>query len=119
MSKLPNGDRAIVPLEKFTEYALNPAHPTGRHKARVFNAVLGLTLDNAEFLQELVQDIAASHDAEPQAPTAHGMRYVIDFELTTDSGSGIVRTAWIIRRNEDVPRLTTCYVIEDSPDETV
>lgn len=113
MAKLPNGEQAIVPLEKFTEYALNPEHPTGRHKARVFNAVLGLTLDDAPFLQATVQHIAETGDAVPQEPTPYGQRYVIDFELTTDSGTGIVRTAWLIRNDEDVPRLTTCYVIED------
>jgi hypothetical protein len=118
MSKLPNGERALVPLEKFTEYVLNLEHPTGRHKARVFAAVLGLTRDDATFLQELVQRIAETHDAERQEPTRYGERYVIDFELTTDSGSGVVRTAWIIRQGDDVPRLTTCYVIEDSSDET-
>lgn len=113
MAKLPNGDQAIVPLEKFTEYALNPAHPTGRHKARVFHAVLGLTLDDAEFLQATVQRIAAIHEAVSQESTAYGERYVIDFELTTDSGSGIIRTAWLIRTTEAIPRLTSCYVIED------
>jgi hypothetical protein len=34
--KLPNGDRAIVDLEKLRAYCLNPQHPRGRHKARVF-----------------------------------------------------------------------------------
>ncbi|MBN2302844.1 MAG: hypothetical protein JXQ72_00105 [Anaerolineae bacterium] len=113
MAKLPNGDQAVVPLEKFTEYALNPAHPTGRYKARVFNAVLGLMLGDAAFLQETVQRIAETEDAVPQEPTQYGQRYVIDFELTTDSGRAIVRTAWMIRKTEEVPRLTSCYVIED------
>jgi hypothetical protein len=113
MSKLPNGDRAVVPLEKFTEYALNPTHPTGRHKARVFRAALGLTLDDAEFLRKTVQSVAETHDAVAEEPTAFGERYVIDFELTTDDGTAKVRSAWMVRKDEDFPRLTTCYVLEE------
>ena len=55
MAKLPNRNNAVVSLEKFTEYLLNPEHPTGRHKARVFKAALGLTLENAEFLRNTAQ----------------------------------------------------------------
>ena len=113
MGRLPNADRAIVPLEKFTEYALNPEHPSGRHKARVFRTTLGLTLEDAAFLQATIQATARTHDATPEAPTAYGDRYVIDFELTTDSGTATIRTAWMVRKGEDYPRLTTCYVIED------
>ena len=113
MPKLPNGDQAVVPLEKFTEYALNPQHPSGRHKARVFQAALGLTLEDAAILQETVRRIASTHEATTQQPTPYGERYVIDFELTTDSGSATVRSAWIIRHSDGLPWLTSCYVIED------
>lgn len=116
MAKLPNGDRAVVPLEKFTEYALNPEHPSGQHKTQVFKAALGLTLEDAAFLQKIVKAIASTHDATPQEPTAYGDRYVIDFTLTTDSGTATVRSAWMVRKDEDFPRLTSCYVIEDKPE---
>ena len=113
MSKLPNGNKAFVPLEKFTEYLLNPEHPTGRHKARVFKAALGLTLKHAEFLRSTVQSIAAAGEAERQEPSAYGERYVIDSELKTDDGTALVRPAWIIRNDQDFPRLTSCYVLEE------
>lgn len=113
MPKLPNGDKAIVPIEKFSEYALNPEHRTGRHKARVFKAALGLTQDDAEFLQARIKEIAETHDAITEVPTAYGERYVIDFELTTDDGQAKIRTAWMVRNSEDIPRLTTCYIVED------
>jgi hypothetical protein len=38
-------------------------------------------------------------------------RYVIDFELTREGRIARVRSAWIIRKGEDFPRLVTCYVI--------
>jgi len=110
MAKLPNADQAVIPLEKLTEYALNPDHPTGRHKAHVFKAVLGLSLEDSSFLHQAIQAIVISHDAVPEEANSYGARYVIDFELTTDAGTAIVRTSWIIRNGEDFPRLTSCYV---------
>jgi hypothetical protein len=113
MAKLPNGNNAVVSIEKFTEYLLNPEHPTGRHKARVFKAALGLTLENAEFLRDIVQQIAMTGEADHQEPTSYGERYVIDFELATERGTARVRTAWIVHHGEDFPHLTTCYVLEE------
>jgi hypothetical protein len=113
MAKLPNGDKAVVPLEKLTDYALNPEHSRGKHKARVFKSALGLTLEDAAFLQTTIQQIAATHDAIPEAANDFGERYVIDFLLTTEQGAATIRTAWIIRFADDEksPYLTSCYVI--------
>ena len=108
--KLPNGENAVVEIGKFAEYSLNPEHPTGRHKAHVFQSILGLTLKDAAYLQEKVRDVARTRDAAPESPTFYGHRYVIDFDLTTETGTAIVRSAWIIRNDEDFPRLTSCYV---------
>jgi hypothetical protein len=49
-TKLPGGDRAIVDIAKVRDYRLNPAHPRGRHKPRVFASALGLRAADAEFL---------------------------------------------------------------------
>ena len=116
--KLPNGKQAIVPIEKLTEYTLSPVHPSGKHMARVFQAALGLTLDDSPFLQQTLQDIAVTHDAQPQTPNPYGERFVIDFKMTTNAGTATVHSAWIVRYGEDIPRLTSCYVIEDKPDES-
>lgn len=108
--KLPNNENALIELEKFTEYCLNPDHPSGRHKPRVFESVLGLTLKDAAALRDKVSEVAKTHDAQLASPTPYGKRYVIDFELTTEMGTAIVRSAWIICHEEDFPRLTSCYV---------
>ena len=108
---LLNSDNAVVDLEKLTEYVLNPDHPTGRHKARVFKSVLGLTLEDAAFLQRTLQEIVMTHEATEQDTTEYGQRFVIDFELTTAAGSAMVRSAWIVRIDEAFPRLTSCYVL--------
>ncbi|MFG0285330.1 MAG: DUF6883 domain-containing protein [Phycisphaerales bacterium JB039] len=109
--QLPNGDRAIVPLEKLTEYALNPQHPTGRHKARVFARALGVTAENAELLHSALLRAAATSGATPSESDEHGQRYQLDFEMTTDIGTAWVRSAWIIPTGEELPRLLTCYIL--------
>ncbi len=39
---LPRAAGAVIPTHKLVEYALNPEHPRGQHKARVFQSALGI-----------------------------------------------------------------------------
>jgi len=107
--KLPGGDAAIVDPKKLTGYCLNPEHPRGKHKARVF-ATLGITAENANELRAALLKAAANVDAQPTASDRFGDRYVIEFEVRGQRGSGIVRSMWIVRRGETYPRLTSCFV---------
>ena len=45
--RLPHGASAILDIRKIEDYCLSPAHPRGRHKARVFRDALGLRQDDA------------------------------------------------------------------------
>ena len=65
MSKLPHAERAVVDLTKLRDYSLNPQHHVGKHKARVFLAALGVTLDDAEWLRQTVLDAARYAEAQP------------------------------------------------------
>lgn len=107
--KLPGGDAAIVDLRKLTDYCLNPEHPRGKHKARVF-ATLGFTAENAGLLRDALLEAAASGDAYPTTSDQYGDRYVIEFRARGPRASGVIRSAWIVRRAETTPRLTSCFV---------
>jgi hypothetical protein len=109
--KLPNGDRAFVDIRKLTDYCLNPGHLRGRHKARVFAAALGLTASDAEELRQLLLANAAAVDAELTSSDEYGDRYVVDFDVARSGWTARVRSAWIVRRGEQFPRLTSCYVL--------
>lgn len=109
--KLPNGARAIVPLEKLQDYCLNPTHRVGCHKAHVFESVLGLTATHAEELQRRLLAVAQTGEAVRGLQNAYGQRYIVDFEMTTLVGTAMVCSTWIILVGEDVPRLTSCYVL--------
>ena len=52
--RLPNADQAIVEIAKLRDYSLNTQHPEGKHKARVFQAALGFTAEDAVQVRELI-----------------------------------------------------------------
>jgi hypothetical protein len=52
-TRLPRGEEAILDIRKIEDYCLNPLHPRGRHKARVFREALNLQRDDAVWLETL------------------------------------------------------------------
>jgi hypothetical protein len=108
--KLPNAERAVIDLAKLRDYSLNPAHPEGKHKARVLAAMLGFTVNDAEKLREIILAAVSQHEATEGIRDEHGARYRLDFETQGKRGAVIIRTAWIIDTGETVPRLVSCYV---------
>lgn len=108
--KLPNAKRAFVDIEKLRGYCLNPSHVRGKHKARMFSSILGLTLEDAEKLRKTLLEAAKDGDAVPGNEDQYGKRYIIDFMMTTKKGQANIRSTWIVLRYEDFPRLTSCYI---------
>ena len=108
---MPNGGSSIVEIEKLRNYCLNPAHPRGRHKARVFKSLLEMTAVDAEELRAALIDAAMGEDATPGATDIYGNRYIIDFELKRDERTAVVRSCWIVRSGEIAPRFVTCYIL--------
>ncbi|MBN9388631.1 MAG: hypothetical protein J0I20_11305 [Chloroflexi bacterium] len=109
--KLPEGHQAYVDLAKLSDYCLNPEHPRGQHKARVFASVLGFTATHATNLQDQLLQAARQAEVTLGENDIYGQRYVVDFVAVGPGGSGIIRSSWIIRTGENFPRLVTCYVL--------
>lgn len=109
--KLPNPERAVVNTEKLAGYCLNPEHPDGQHKAIVFKSALDLDLDDVEELRDALLQAVVTYDAVPVQRNPYGQKYIIDFLLTRLDKQAIIYTVWIVRNNEDFPRLVTCYVL--------
>jgi hypothetical protein len=108
---LPKGDRAVVDVSKLRDYCLDPAHPFGRHKARVFAARLGILRKHALWFRVALLNAATGAQATPGVVDGFGARYVVDFAMSGPKGSGTIRSAWIIRNGEDFPRFLTAYVL--------
>ncbi|MHB1233803.1 MAG: DUF6883 domain-containing protein [Burkholderiales bacterium] len=109
--RLPNAERAVVDIVKLRDYCLNANHPRGRHKARLFAAALGVTAEDAEELRELLLQGIRHQEAIPGVIDAYGERYTVDIPATRLRRQAVVRTAWIVKRGEDFPRLTSCFVL--------
>jgi hypothetical protein len=108
--KLPNGELALVDIAKIREYCLNPDHPRGRHKARVFAAALGLTAAEAHLLQDALLAAARTSDSVLGDQDLYGQRYVVEFMMKGPTAAASIRSVWIVRGNEDFPRFVSCYV---------
>jgi len=109
--RLPNANQAFVDIAKLRDYALDPVHPEGKHKACVFAAALGLTRNDANWLREQLLAVAHTRDGQLGRKTNHGQRYVLDFNLVHGGKSARMRSVWNVRLAEDFPRLVTCYVL--------
>ena len=108
--KLPNGGRAVIDRRKITDYCLSLDHDDGNHKARLFQALVGLNQSNSTLLLHALRSAAAVGDALPGKVDEYGRRYVIDFEFEGPRGTAVIRSVWIVRIGEEVPRLVTCYI---------
>jgi len=109
--KLPNGQNAIINISKLRDYCLNLEHHTGRNKAWVFRAALGLTVDKAELLQSALFEAANTQEAIFTKQNEYGQYYQLDFKMSGPERVATVRSVWLIRPEEDFPALITCYVI--------
>jgi hypothetical protein len=108
---VPNAHLAVVDDAKLVEYCLNPQHPRGRHKARVFRSRLEIGPKEFQILRDALLAAVKTSVASVGEVDSFGQRYIVDFEMGSPAGGTTVRSAWIIRADEDFPRLSTCYVL--------
>lgn len=106
--KLPNGVQAEISMQKLIGYCLNPEHSSGKHKARVF-ASMGITAENAEVLQQLVQTAAIEGEVVQQDTTAFGQQFKVDW-IVPDTAGVQLRTIWEITSKNPNPRLISAFI---------
>ncbi len=111
--KLPNGENAIVAIEKLIDYCLSTDHPRGKHKARVFAAACGITAENSDLLLQALLEAAQHGKAVPGLSDDHGQRFTVEWELTGPNGTANLMSAWIVRRGERIPRFVRAYIREE------
>ena len=109
--KIFNPEQAVIPFEKLEGYSLNPNHPEGKHKALVFQSALGINLDNANDLRIELKEVLKEKEAIATSLSQYGQKYQLDFEMTRNQKTAVVRSIWIVRSGESFPRLITCYIL--------
>ncbi len=109
MTKLPNPDNAIVPVEKLRDYLLSPFHPVGRFKSRFF-AGIGYRSEEWSVLEQDIRALLVEGDATKTDRTAYGQKYEVRGIITGPSGkTADIVTVWIVRHEEDAPRFVTAH----------
>lgn len=107
--KLPYGEQVEIPKQKLIGYCLNPTHSKGKDKARVFQAVLGITVENADRLHELIQQAAVKGEVVQQTVTAFGQEFKVDWTIPGTSNIQL-RTIWQLAAKATCPRLITAFI---------
>lgn len=109
--KLPNAENAVIDPRKLTGYVLNSHHEKGKHKALLFEQILGYKNDNYALLSEQIARLIKFADCFEIKTTEFGTLYQADMTIEGLQGQKAgVRTGWIIREGENYPRLTTIYL---------
>jgi len=107
--RLPNARFAVVPVEKLVGYLLDESHPVGRHKARVF-ARVGYSRNHIGVLRRDLIELAQSRHAALDSRSAYGVKWRVAGVLIGPFGTPLnVRTIWIVRHGEFIPRLVTAF----------
>jgi hypothetical protein len=109
--KLPNPDQAFIDLNKLIGYCLNPEHPEGQHKALVFKSALNIELNDMEILKNALLHAVKNNKAFFFESNQYGTKYTLEFEMTHQNKTATIKSAWMVRHNENFPRLITCYIL--------
>jgi hypothetical protein len=111
MAQIPNGDQAVFDVRKLADYCLDPAHPRGRHKARVFRDALNIGQRDAAWLRDILLAALRWETATELENDVFGERWRIDVPVTRQNKQAVVRTIWMVRSGENIPRFVTCWVL--------
>lgn len=105
--------QVIVNPRKLTHYALDPDSPYGKHKAILFETVLGFTKDNYASLLAQLETKSLQTDVVYHSEDHFGKRYRVDVLVEGTQGQqATVRTGWVVPSQSDKAYLATLYVIK-------
>jgi hypothetical protein len=112
MPLLPGHAHAIIPEAKL-RYCLDPTHPTGRHKARVFASAMRLDLMNTARLGRMLCEGIATKEAQYCFTFVEGtQRWVVEWAVLARLGRLRLLSIWNRPRRGGAPRLISCYLKE-------
>ena len=104
-------ERVIIDPRKLTDYALALNSPYGRHKAILFERLLGITQENCTILLKQLEDKVLEAEASFHSKDEFGKRYQIDIMIEGIEGrQATVRTGWLVPPVSDQAHLVTLYV---------
>ncbi len=109
MKALPRYEQAVIPVGKFTHYALDET--VDKDKAIAFGLALGYNLNNADKLIENIRANLGNFPAVLRGDKGFGPIYEVILTLTGENGkTAKVLTGWIDDIETGEMRLTTAHV---------
>jgi filamentous hemagglutinin len=112
---MPRASEAFGVREKLTSYCLNWDHPIGGPKATSFLKILGISLDDAEYLAGALQvgvretAVTAVRDNAPFGVLCEVRLPVRGLRERHDRVAAVT-TSWELRGEGNPPRLVTAYI---------
>ncbi|MFN8457408.1 MAG: hypothetical protein U0401_22575 [Anaerolineae bacterium] len=101
----------IINPRKFTDYALNLNSPYGKHKAILFQKLLGITIQNYTYLVSQLETKILQAEITFHSEDAFGRRYNADILIEGSEGQqAIVRIGWLVPAETAEAHLVTLYV---------
>lgn len=98
-----------IPIEKLTDYLLNPDHPDGGPKAEFFKSTLGIEKSDHKFLADQITRGAKSAKLYRVGVTQYGFTHGALMVITgRNDREVVIETGWIII-GENAARLVTAY----------
>jgi hypothetical protein len=71
---------------------------------------LNITEQDADLLKSAILKGLEENQVVPGIKDKYGKRYSVDIKIRNLDKEAIVRTGWIIKKDENFPRFTTCYI---------
>ena len=111
---LTNYEKAIIPRSKLEDYALNPAHKDGRHKARLFKSILGFEKADWQKLEKIILNELPYYEAVFSRVDKWGKFYSVSLLVVGANGkTAVVQTIWKIETGTDYPSFVTTRRIKE------
>lgn len=111
---LPRGAEAFGVRYKLETYSLDITHEKGGPKARGFEQILGITIEEIDYLEaQILARILDTPVTKIRDNQPHGINYVVEIRVRgigAKAGRVVtVRTIWIIGTPGDPPRLVNAF----------
>lgn len=89
---------------------MNPDHPVGKHKAKMFRKRLGITKNDSLILRQKIIQALHLSDATEAGTDSYGSRYRCEINIEINNHRETIVTIGIVRTGEVYPSLVTCYL---------
>jgi hypothetical protein len=111
---LPHREAAFGVRDKLAGYVLNQRNEIGGAKARGFERILGITVDDIDYLEATILDAVETAPIDSiRDNSPYGVNCVVDVQvrgLRDKSGRMLrVRTVWLLADASTPPRLVSAY----------